>query len=176
MTPLVEPMLAELRHEAATTRTVLQRVPAGRLDWRPHPHSMSLGQLALHIAANPGNLARIARLEGVDFATANFDPPQPAGKEEVLRTFEEGIAAAEAYLDQLSEADAAAPWTARAGDQVIFTMPRLALLRSILLNHWYHHRGQMSVYLRLVGEKVPIIYGRSYDEHPFELQVGTAAR
>jgi uncharacterized damage-inducible protein DinB len=171
----VKPMAAELQQEAAITRRVLDRIPADKLDWRPHPHSMSLGELALHIAVNPGDLAKLAALDGLDFATANFHPPQPASKEEVLRTFEQGIVAAEAYLNQLSEAEAMGPWTARNGKQELFTMPRIALLRSIMLNHWYHHRGQMSVYLRLLGVKVPVIYGRSYDESPFELEVGTSA-
>ncbi len=173
----MEPMMAEFQQESATTRRVLQRIPADKLEWRPHPHSMSAGQLAMHIALVPGSITKLAQLDQFDAATANFNPPQPGSMDEVLTTLDASIAAAEAYMEGLSEAAAMAPWSLNAGAKNIFTMPRVVLLRTIMLNHWYHHRGQLSVYLRLLEVPVPVIYGRSYDEDPFmsDLEVGTPA-
>jgi len=173
----MEPMVAELRQEAATTRRVLERVPADKLEWRPHPHSMSAGQLAMHIALVPGSITKLAQLDQFDVSAANFNPPQPGSLEEILTTLDASIADAEAYMDGLSEAAAMAKWSLNAGARNIFTMPRVALLRTIMLNHWYHHRGQLSVYLRLLEVPVPVIYGRSYDEDPFlhDLEIGTPA-
>ncbi len=173
----MEPMMAEFQQESATTRRVLQRIPAAKLEWRPHPHSMSAGQLAMHIALVPGSIAKLAQLDRFDAATANFNPPQPGSMDEVLTTLDASIAAAEAYMEGLSEAAAMATWSLNAGAKTIFTMPRVVLLRTIMLNHWYHHRGQLSVYLRLLEAPVPVIYGRSYDEDPFMsgLEAGTPA-
>jgi uncharacterized damage-inducible protein DinB len=163
----LEPMMAEFQQESAITKRVLERIPADKLEWRPHPHSMTIGQLGLHIAAIPGNLARLAQLDSLDVASANFSPPQPGGLEEILSKLDESIAAAETCMNGLSETAAMGNWSLHAGERNIFTMPRVVLLRTIMLNHWYHHRGQMSVYLRLLEVPVPVIYGRSYDENPF---------
>ena len=177
MIKLLEPMLAELQNEAATTRRVLDRVPAGRLTWQPHPHSMTVGQLAMHIALIPGNISKLSRLEQFDVSTAGFAPPQPSGIQEILAALDSGVAEAAAYLGGLSESEALANWTARAGPRELFTLPRVALLRTIMLNHWYHHRGQMSVYLRMLEVPVPSVYGPTYDENPFAAvsKAGTSA-
>ncbi|MDR3698458.1 MAG: DinB family protein [Candidatus Sulfopaludibacter sp.] len=163
----IEPMMAEFQQEAATTKRVLQRIPADKLEWRPHPHSMSIGQLSIHIASIPGDLARLAQVDAFDVSTVNFNPPQPGNMEAILTTLDESVAAAEAYMDRMSESEAMANWSLNAGAKNIFTMPRVVLLRTIMLNHWYHHRGQLSVYLRLLEVPVPSIYGPSYDENPF---------
>ncbi len=177
MIKLMEPMITEFQQESATTRRVLQRVPADKLEWRPHPHSMSAGQLAMHIASVPGSIPKLAQLDQFDVSSANFNPPQPGSLEEVLTTLDASIATAEAYMDGLTEAAAMATFSLNAGARNIFTMPRVVLLRTIMLNHWYHHRGQLSVYLRLLEVPVPVIYGRSYDEDPFlsDLEIGTSA-
>jgi len=160
-------MLCEFREEAATTRRALQRVPSDKLGWRPHPKSMSLGQLSLHIATIPGQLAHLSQLDGFDVTQANFDPPQPKNMEEVLAAHEESILDAEKCLQGMTEQQAQANWRLMRKDKEIFTKPRIGIVRSIMLNHWYHHRGQLSVYLRLLDVPVPVIYGRSADENPF---------
>jgi uncharacterized damage-inducible protein DinB len=167
MTKMLEPMINEIEQEAVTTRTVLERVPADKLSWRPHPKSMSLGQLALHIASIPAGLSKLAQLEEFDVSNANFNPPEPKDASEILTTLDASIKAAKEYLGGLNESTAMASWRLTSKGKEVFTVPRVAMLRSIMLNHWYHHRGQLSVYLRLLDVPVPVIYGRSADENPF---------
>ena len=164
---MLELMLAELQQEAATTKRVLERVPEDKLTWKPHERSMSLGQLSLHIATIPGNIVKLAQLPEFDASQANFDPPQPTGLEEILTALDVSMNTAEDYLSNVDEQTAAETWRLTAGGKEVFAMPRAGVLRSIMLNHWYHHRGQLSVYLRLLDVAVPAIYGRSADESPF---------
>jgi uncharacterized damage-inducible protein DinB len=164
---LAAALIPELEHEAVATRRLLERVPADRLDYQPHPRSMSLGQLALHIAAIPGSISRLASLDGVDTLAVDFTPGSPAGAEELLATLEQSLADAKAYLASLDEDLCAGTFTARAGERVVFALPRIVLLRNLMMNHLYHHRGQLTVYLRLLEVPVPATYGRSADENPF---------
>jgi uncharacterized damage-inducible protein DinB len=164
---LMESMLNEFREEAGITRRALQRVPTDKLGWKPHPKSMSLGQLSLHIATIPGQLARLSQLDGFDVTQGNFDPPQPKNIEEVLAAHEQSVLDAEKCLQEMTEQQAQAKWRLMKKDKEIFNKPRIDIVRSIMLNHWYHHRGQLSVYLRLLEVPVPVIYGRSADENPF---------
>jgi uncharacterized damage-inducible protein DinB len=157
----------ELQQEAAATKRLLERVPGDKLSWTPHPKSMSLGQLALHVAQIPGDLSRLARLDEFDAAAANFDPPVPTSREEILVALDESVSAAAKYLEGLMPDSAGAGWRLTLRGNEVFTMPRAGLLRSLLLNHWYHHRGQLSVLLRLLDVPIPVIYGRSADENPF---------
>jgi uncharacterized damage-inducible protein DinB len=161
------PMLNELHQEAATTKRLLERVPEDKLAWAPHPKSMSLGQLALHVARIPGDLSRLAQLDEFDASTANFEPAAPASKEEIVAALDESVSAAADYLEALTPNAASASWRLILRGNEVFTMPRTGLLRFLLLNHWYHHRGQLSVYLRLLDVPIPVIYGRSADENPF---------
>jgi len=163
----VKAILRELQQEAATTRRVLERVPADKLSWKPQPKSMSLGQLANHIAMIPGNLSKLAQVDEFDASSANFTPPTPKDVQEVLATLDAGVAAAREYVGGLTEAALDGTWKMSAGGKQILAMSRQEFLRSIMLNHWYHHRGQMSVYLRLLDVPVPSIYGPSADENPF---------
>jgi uncharacterized damage-inducible protein DinB len=167
MIKILEPMMNEIQQEAAITKRVLERVPADKLTWKPHTKSMSLGQLALHVATIPGNLSKLAQQDGLDTSQANFDPPPPADAKEILSSFEASIKATEENLGKLSESAALGQWRLTSKGKEVFSIPRVALLRSIMLNHWYHHRGQLSVYLRLLEVPVPVIYGRSADENPF---------
>ena len=167
MIGMVEPMLNEFREEAAITKRVLDRVPADKLTWKPHRKSMSVGQLALHIANVPGSLAKISQLDEFDVAQANFDPPAPKNMEEIHAALGESIRVAEECLSGMSEQKAMGNWRLMTNGKQIFSRPRVEVLRSIMLNHWYHHRGQLSVYLRLLDVPVPMIYGRSADENPF---------
>ena len=167
MTKMLEPMMGELRQEAATTRRVLERVPEGKLSWKPHPKSMSLGQLAIHVAAIPGNISKLAQVDEFDVSGVNFEPPAPSNTKEILTTFDASLQAAEEYLGGLSESAALANWRMTARGKELLNIPRIGLLRTIMLNHWYHHRGQLSVYLRQLDVPVPSIYGPSADENPF---------
>ncbi len=164
---MLKPMINELRQEAATTRRVLERVPGDKLSWKPHQKSMSLGQLALHVASIPSQVAELARLEQFDASQANFDPPEANSVGEILAVLDASVTAADEYLDGLDDQTATANWRLTSRGKEIFTIPRAGLLRTIMLNHWYHHRGQLSVYLRLLEVPVPAIYGRSADENPF---------
>jgi uncharacterized damage-inducible protein DinB len=163
----VDSMLEEFRGEAATTRRILDRVPAEKLGWRPHERSMSLGQLALHIATVPGGICRITEMDSFDVSQANFNPPAPETMEEVRAALDDSIHKVEGTLCECSDAHALAIWHLMAGDKEMTSMPRAQVWRSLMLNHWYHHRGQLSVYLRLLDVPVPSIYGPSADEMPF---------
>jgi uncharacterized damage-inducible protein DinB len=167
MTRLLEPMIGEIEQEAATTKRVLERVPADKLSWKPHPKSMSLGQLAMHVATIPGGISKLAQVDEFELDPANFDPPSPKSAKEILAALDASVQAAQEYLGGVSESAAMGTWRLKAGGKELMAMPRVGLLRSIMLNHWYHHRGQLSVYLRLLEVPVPVIYGRSADENPF---------
>ena len=164
---MIEPMLGEFREEAGVTRRILERVPADKLTWRPHPKSMTLGQLAIHIATVPGALATLAQGDGLDVSQANFVPPQPKSVQEIQGALDESIRTVESVLNGMTDEAAQGSWTLKRGDQEIFTQPRIGVMRSIMLNHWYHHRGQLSVYLRLLDVSVPVVYGPTADENPF---------
>jgi uncharacterized damage-inducible protein DinB len=166
MHPAAQALIAELEAESPATRRVLERIPGDRLDWRPHPKSMSLGQLAQHVAALPGAMSRMAAQDGLDAATVDFEPEPAENSEVLLATFDASVAEARAYLAGLDEETATAPWTLRHGERNVFTLPRIALMRTLAFNHLYHHRGQLTVYLRLLDVPVPAVYGKSADENP----------
>ena len=162
----VREILQELEQEAPATRRVLERVPADRLDWRPHERSMSMGQLANHLANIPRGIV-MASLQPSFDPGALPAPVAPAGIPELLKTFDEGMEYARKTLGGMPDADLATPWNIMRGDKVLGTMPRGAVYRTILLNHAYHHRGQLTVYLRLNGVPLPSVYGPSADSPPF---------
>ena len=161
------PLLNEFKEEAAITRRTLERVPADKLTWKPHAKSMTLGQLALHVATIPGGIARIAQRDSFDALIASFVPPQPSSLQEILTAYEQSVPEAEKFLAELTDEQARANWRLMKGDRELFHQPRINVVRTIMLNHWYHHRGQLSVYLRLLDVALPVIYGRSADEDPF---------
>lgn len=167
MATMVEPVLNEFREEVVTTKRILERVPQEKLSWKPHTKSMSLGQLAWHIASVPGALARLSQLDSFDVTQGSFVPPQPNSVQDILEEFEKSIAEAEKCLGAMSDQQARGTWRLMNKDRELFSKPRIGIVRSIMLNHWYHHRGQLSVYLRLLDVPVPVIYGRSADENPF---------
>jgi uncharacterized damage-inducible protein DinB len=160
-------LLNELYQEAAITRRVLERVPGDKLEWRPHPKSMSLGQLAMHVASLPGNLSGLVQADEFDASQANFTPPSPDSVEEILTAHDGSLRAAQDYLGSIDEQTTRVSWRLTFKGKEVFTAPRGGVIRSLMLNHWYHHRGQLSVYLRLLDVPVPVIYGRSADENPF---------
>jgi uncharacterized damage-inducible protein DinB len=157
--------LQEFDHEAKTTRRMLERVPADKFSWRPHPKSMSLGELALHTAMTPGTTCGWACEEETKFTGGK--PPAATTTAEIVAAHDKSVAKYKEVLAQLGDGGLSKSWKASAGGNTIFEMPKGALIRSIALNHWYHHRGQLSVYLRLLDVPVPSIYGPSADENPF---------
>ena len=167
MIKMLEPMMGEIQQEAATTKRVLERVPGDKLAWKPHPRSMSIGQLAMHIATIPGGITKLAQVDDFEVNPANFTPPIPKNTQEILTALDASVKAAQEYLGGVSEAAAMGSWRATVNGKEVMAMPRAAMLRAIMLNHWYHHRGQLSVYLRLLDVPVPSIYGPSADENLF---------
>ncbi len=163
----MEALLNELRQEAEATGRLLERVPEDRLAWKPHLKSMTLGQLALHVATIPGDLCRLAHLEEFDASNANFEPPSPESKLAIEAAMKKSLDDAAEYLGALGADKAGATWRLTLRGTEVFAMTRAALLRSLMLNHWYHHRGQLTVYLRLLDVPLPVVYGRSADENPF---------
>lgn len=161
-----EDILQELDQEAATTRRVLQRVPEDKLDWRPHEKSFSLGQLAMHIATLPGALAQVAAMETFHVKPNGIPRPSASSTPELLDALDQSLAQAHEIVGAMDGESLAAPWKMVDGDKVLLTIPRAAVFRSVLLNHWYHHRGQLTVYLRQTGALVPSVYGPSADEAP----------
>ena len=168
---IIDGLLAELEQEAATTRRVLERIPQAHLTWKPHPKSMSLGQLALHVATVPGNVAEIAAVETVPTPPA-FIQPEAASSAELVPALTESVAKAKRALGGFDDAKMGAMWRLQNGGQDVMAMPRVAFVRAIMLNHWYHHRGQLLVYLRLLNLPVPSVYGPTADENPFVASAG----
>ena len=167
MPRIADSILMEFEQEAATTRRVLERVRGDKLDWKPHEKSMSLGQLGQHIAGVPGDVAAMAALDEVEVPDFG-EPPSASSVEDLLSTHDEGVNKVREILNGMDDKAAMATWKATKGGRELMAVPRIGVVRSIMLNHWYHHRGQMTVYLRLLGVPVPSIYGPSADENPWE--------
>ena len=165
-TNIVEATGQEFAQEAAITRRLLERTPADQLAWKPHPKSMSIGALALHIASGPEVFAGWIEKEVVDLSESK-DKPQPTSLDEILSAHEQSVRTVKKLLQSLSEADVQGMCTLRKHGATFMTMPKLAVLRTLILNRLIHHRGQLSVYLRLLNVPVPSMYGPSADEGPF---------
>ena len=162
---MTQAFIDELQREGATTRRVLERVPQDKLSWKPHAKSWSLGELALHIAQVPGAIADL--ITPATREVVNFTQPEAKTSGEILKALDDSLASATAKLSGWSDGDLMTEWKMTAGPKTIMALPRIAMVRAIMLNHWYHHRGQLSVYLRLLDIAVPSIYGPSADENPF---------
>jgi uncharacterized damage-inducible protein DinB len=163
---LNQAILPEFDHEMANTRKSLERVPDAKLGFKPHEKSMTLGGLASHLSTINGWVEAIVNQNAFDVKTA---PPNTELKStaEVLASFDKNAASARNAIAGAGDAQLMKPWTLSSGDQTIFTMPRIAVLRSFILNHTIHHRAQLGVYLRLIDVPVPSIYGPSADEGNF---------
>ena len=162
---LVDSLLMEIDQEAQTTKRVLDRIPEDRLSWKPHPKAISLGQLALHIASVPGSIAAAAVPDSMEAPA--FTQPQPKSRQEVLDAFSKSLSSAKETLNKMDDARLMSMWSLTKNGKVLMSVPRIGFIRSILMNHNYHHRGQLSVYLRMLDVPVPSIYGPSADENPF---------
>ena len=158
--------IQEFETEAKTTRRVLERVPQDKLTWKPHPKSMSLGHLAKHIAETPGAICNWAVQDEKDFGGGGHQP-DPTTVAEILAAHDASVEETKQILGSLGDEGLSKNWEAKMNGATMMKMPKAALVRAIVLNHWYHHRGQLSVYLRLLDIPVPSIYGPSADENPF---------
>jgi uncharacterized damage-inducible protein DinB len=168
-TVIAESMLAEFETQAPITRKFLERLPEDKLTWRPHETSMTAGQLALHLALVPG---QIVHLVGNNPAQAprGFSVPQPANQKEILEALEESIRTVRRVLPTYDDAAMTETWRLAAGEQELMAQPRGAFLRDVMLSHWYQHRGQFCVYLRILSVPVPASWGPSGDEPPLFMQ------
>ena len=161
-------LLPEFDQEMASTRKVLERCPEGKFNWRPHAKSWTMVELATHVANLPDWTNETLKKDSLDYAPADGSQPykrEPArSSQELLADFDKNVASARAAIAETGDEGYAKLWTLLAGGQKIFSMPRIAVLRSFVFNHIIHHRGQLSVYLRLNDIPVPGMYGPSADE------------
>ena len=160
-------MYAELEREAAATRRLLERIPADKLSWRPHPKSRTLGQLAMHVATIPGAISSLAHLDTFPFESGGKDV-DPADLGAILAAHDAGLVKAKANLESIDDTKIQGTWVGTVGGTPVITVPRAGFLRTIMLNHGYHHRGQLTVYLRELNVPLPFIYGPTADENPFQ--------
>lgn len=164
---LSQPLLQELDQEMQKTRKVLERIPMDRYDWRPHEKSFSVGDLANHTARVPGWGSHTLATEEMDMEPEDGPLPQPPlarTTEDLLQLFDEGVASFREAVDKADDEALMTPWTLLQKGKTLFTLPRMAVIRTMILNHLIHHRGQLSVYLRMNEVPVPSIYGPSADE------------
>ena len=159
-------LLPEFDHEMGATRRVLERVPAADLAWKPHEKSFSLGQLASHVSNLPNWMSMTFDADSLDLATIGDDarPKQPTEVGPILQWFDDKVKAARAKLDAQTDQTMLSPWTLKQAGQTLFTMPKVAVVRSFVMNHMIHHRGQLTVYLRLRNVPLPALYGPTADE------------
>ena len=162
---LYERLLAEFAEEVGSTRRVLDRVPEDRLSWKPHPKSMSLGQLAMHIAHVPGGVATL--MHELVAEVPNVPLPEARSRAELMTALEWSVATVNETLTGWGDEGLHADWRMTSNGETLLALPRIDMVRSVMLNHWYHHRGELIVYLRLLDVPVPGIYGPSADENPF---------
>ena len=164
--PLIDGMLQEMDQEAKTTRRVLERVPNDHLTWRPHEKARTLGELALHVATVPGSVAELVASQSPVQAPTFADRQLPNAAE-LLPLLDDSIAKAKKALAGMDDSALQSTWRMMKDEHELMALPRIAMLRAVMLNHWYHHRGQLSVYLKQLDVPIPSIYGPSADENPF---------
>jgi uncharacterized damage-inducible protein DinB len=167
---IAQALLSEFEAQAPITRRFLDRLPESKLTWKPHERSLTAGQLAYHLASVPGGLIRFVQnnpAQAPDFAF-----PQPATRDEILSTFDESIATVRELLPSFDDGAMNETWRLLAGERELMAVPRHLFLRDIMFSHWYQHRGQLCVYLRLLNVPVPASWGPSADEAPSFMQQG----
>lgn len=162
---IIDALLPEFDREMGLTRRALERLPDGHFEWRPHPTSVTLGRLAEHLTEMPQWAMMTMTQDGIEMTTQR--PPEyvrPASRAAVLAQFDTYLKAGRPTVVGRTDGEFMAPWTLKAGGKEVFTMPKIAVMRNFVLNHMIHHRGQFTVYLRMLGVPVPSIYGPSGDE------------
>ena len=163
---LVDPILMEIDQEAETTKRLLDIIPDDKLSWRPHPKARSLGELAMHIATLQGGVAEFGQPDSIEMP--EFPPdPEATSRAQILEAFSESLKKAKDIVASTDDAQAMAEWKLTKDGQTLMALPRIGFWRAILLNHNYHHRGQLSAYLRELDVPLPSIYGPSADSNPF---------
>ena len=158
------PIIGEFTHESSQTKKLLEKVPANKFDWKPHGRSMSLGKLAAHVANTAQWMTIALTSDEFDFLKSTYKEEKAATEEDLLKIFQTKYDEALQSLQNASDESLKQTWTFRRGEQVIFSMPRIAAIRTLAMNHLIHHRGQLSVYLRLLDIPIPGMYGPSADE------------
>jgi uncharacterized damage-inducible protein DinB len=162
---IAQSMLAEFETQAPITRRFLERLPEDKLTWKPHEKSMTAGQLAFHLATTSGYIVQFVQGNPVQVQTS-MNYPQPASRAEILKAFDESVVTVRNLLPKFDDAAMKESWHLMAGDKELFAQPRGEFLRDVMLSHWYQHRGQFSVYLRILNVPVPASWGPSADEPP----------
>jgi len=157
-------LIAELKQEAASTRKMLEKVPTEHNEWKPHEKSMKLGRLATHVAELSGWIMMTIKTDELNFANFDYKPVTDPTSEQLLAIHDDNVRNAIEVLETATDEDLAKIWTMRNGDQVIMALPKSVVLRSMCFNHVYHHRGQLSVYLRELNVPVPGMYSPSADD------------
>ena len=164
MNRIANGIVAEFEHESANTRKMIERVPEDKFDWQPHEKSMTLGRLATHLAENPQWCGTLLDQDELDMADSDYESKTANSVAELLELFDTN---ATAFIDSVggrSDEEMLAEWTLRVGENVVTTLPKVAALRAFILSHTVHHRGQLSVYLRLLDVPLPSIYGPTADD------------
>jgi uncharacterized damage-inducible protein DinB len=161
--PISQMLLSEFDHEMASTRKLLERVPDGKFDYKPHEKSMTLGRLAGHVAEVPSYATATIRMDKLEL-TGSEKPFTATSKKELLESFDKYVVEARQAISTASDEDLGKIWSLRFGGKDVFSMPRIGVLRSMVMNHLIHHRAQLQVYLRLNNVEIPGMYGPSADE------------
>jgi uncharacterized damage-inducible protein DinB len=170
---IAQSFLAEFEVQAPITRKFLERLPEGKLTWKPHTKSLTAGQLAFHLATVPAGIVQFVANNPAQ-APKSFEFPQPANRAEILKAFDDGLQTVRNQLPKFDDAAMKETWHMMAGDHEVMAQPREQFVRDIMLSHWYQHRGQFCVYLRLLDVAVPSSWGPSADEAPAFMQQAAA--
>jgi uncharacterized damage-inducible protein DinB len=166
---IAKAMLTEFEQQVSITRSYIERLPEDKLTWKPHEKSMTAGQLAYHLASVPVGVIRLVQTNPA--ALEQFrQAPQPGSLDECLRTLDESIAAVRQILLTFDDAAMNETWRLKVAGTEVVAQPRQQFIRDVMLSHWYQHRGQFSVYLRMLGAPVPASWGPSGDEPPLFMQ------
>ena len=166
---IAQQFLAEFEAQAPGTRKYLERLPADKLTWKPHEKSMTAGQLAFHLATVPAGIVQFVQSNPAQTRENAFVFPQPATHAEILKAHDDGVATVRSLLPQFDDVAMHETWRLVAGGHEVMAVPRQGFIRDIMLSHWYQHRGQFCVYLRMLNVPVPSTWGPSADENPFAM-------
>jgi uncharacterized damage-inducible protein DinB len=160
---IAQSFINELKNESIATRKMLELIPLEKSDWKPHEKSMTLGRLSSHVAELPTWISYSADQDELDFKKIDYKPFVPESNSDLLSFFDKNVENAVKSLENCSDDNMKKNWILRSGEQIYFTLPRVAVIRSMNMNHMIHHRGQLSVFLRLLNIPVPGVYGPTAD-------------